>query len=75
MAVEECRLWAILDPLSYEMSGHEFRAIRRYLGCTQTELAILLGLHHATISAYESSRLRIPQSLAILMRLLKNRLF
>lgn len=55
------------------MRPGEFRRIREQLGYTQQRLADKIGAHRVTITKWERGTLDIPRSIAILMRLAKER--
>jgi transcriptional regulator with XRE-family HTH domain len=74
MAQRRGPLLDLVEPYRQPMSGAEMRQLRRRAGCTQTDLADVLGVHHITISCYERGIYPISQGDTILLRLLANRL-
>ena len=55
------------------MQPREFRRIRAKLGYSQQRLADKIGAHRVTITKWESGTLDIPRSIAVLMRLAKEK--
>jgi DNA-binding transcriptional regulator YiaG len=50
-----------------QMSGEQFRAIRRRSGLTQVEFARQLGYHKMTISKHERGVSTIPRRLGLMV--------
>jgi transcriptional regulator with XRE-family HTH domain len=50
------------------MTGAELRLIRKRLGKTQAQLAVLVGVATNTIARYERDELRISEPVARLVR-------
>jgi transcriptional regulator with XRE-family HTH domain len=70
MARETCLFLKKTQDLMHYMDGSELRSLRHGAHCTQEELGFILDLHPTTISDYERNAMPIPQSIAILVRLL-----
>jgi DNA-binding transcriptional regulator YiaG len=53
------------------MTGKQVRAKRRALGLTQDAFAKRVGVHHVTVSRWETEAVKVPEPVARLIRLLR----